>query len=110
MTNPTMLRQNETLADDVGDAIRGQVRELRADAWDIKVDPGGLVRIPDGDYSARYLGHETAFLFNSGKIILRFQIVEGPHSSVRLTRPYRAKRLLGRPAKSGQFELGVKAQ
>ncbi|MDT3680296.1 MAG: hypothetical protein ROZ64_15845 [Burkholderiaceae bacterium] len=77
------------------------------DQWDIQVDTSAaLSRVPDGVYVARYIESETLFLFNSGKVILRFEIVEGDLTGTRLVKPYRVKKLLSRPRKGGRFTLG----
>lgn len=82
------------------------VRLQTGEQWDFKVDPESHVRIPDGDYLCKYLGHDTGFLFNSGKVFLRFEVFDGAHTGARLYKPYRVKKLIGRPAKGGRFELG----
>lgn len=74
--------------------------------WDLEVDDSNAPRVPDAEYVARFIEHETLFLFRGGKVVLRFEIAEGEFAGVRLLRPYRAKRLLGRPSKSGRFVLG----
>ncbi len=77
------------------------------DHWDIEVDnASALARVPDGVYVARYVESETVFLFNSGKVVLRFEIADGDLSGVRLIKPYRVKKLLGRPRRGGRFTLG----
>ena len=83
-----------------------KVVPLQGEAWDAKVDVDGLVRLPDGQHLCKYLGHETVFLFKSGKAILNFEVTQGePHAGTRLIKPYRV-RLNGRPSKGGRFELG----
>jgi len=75
--------------------------------WDIEVDTSAaLSRVPDGVYVARYIESETLFLFNSGKVVLRFEIVQGDLAGTRLVKPYRVKKLLSRPRKGGRFSLG----
>lgn len=79
---------------------------IARESWDFQVDAAAAPRVPDGEYVARYIGHETMFIFNSGKVMLRFELAECEFAGVRLVRPYRAKQLLGRPSKRGRFELG----
>lgn len=75
--------------------------------WDIEVDTSAaLNRVPDGLYVARYVESETLFLFNSGKVILRFEIADGDLAGTRIVKPYRVKKLLSRPRKGGKFTLG----
>lgn len=77
------------------------------DQWDIEVDTtSALARVPDAVYVVRFVEFETLFLFNSGKVILRFEVVEGDLAGTRLVKPYRVKKLLSRPRKGGRFILG----
>lgn len=76
------------------------------ESWDLQVDGATAPRVPDGEYVARFIEHETLFLFSSGKVVLRFELAEDELAGVRLLRPYRVKRLLGRPGKGGRFMLG----
>ncbi len=102
-----LARTEASFAGDGDWTVSQNVVSLKsAEQWDIKVAPDSLLRVPNGDYSCKYLGHETALLFNSGKIILKFEVMDGPHTGLRLIKPYRAKKLIGRPAKGGRFELG----
>src|SRR2546421_7496221 len=74
---------------------------------DVAVE-GHKPHIPTGAYLARYLGHETAFLFaKAQKIFLRFEICEGAHQGVRLVRPYRVRRIVGKPGPGGKFILAA---
>ena len=79
---------------------------IARESWDFQVDASAGPLVPDGEYVARYIRHETMFIFNSGKVMLHFELAECEFAGVRLMRPYRAKRLLGRPCKRGRFELG----
>jgi hypothetical protein len=93
-------------------AMNASVSHLNAararEEWDVQVDASTAhSRVPDAEYVVRYIEHETLFLFNSGKVVLRFEIVESDeHSGSRLLRPYRVKKLLNRPCKGGRFQLG----
>jgi len=64
--------------------------------------------VPEGEYLARYIGHETAVLFSRAKkVALRFEICEGPYQRTRLTRYYRAQQLIGKPGPGGRFQLSA---
>ena len=62
--------------------------------------------VPDGKYQAVFVRHETAFVFRAAKVFLWFRIVNpGDYFSVELYRPYRVKKLLGKPGRGGKFKL-----
>lgn len=62
--------------------------------------------VPDGKYQAVLVRHETAFVFKTAKVFLWFRIIEpGEHYGKELYRPYRVKRLIGKPGKNGSFRL-----
>lgn len=82
------------------------VHPVERESWDVQVDDTNSPRVRDGEYIARFVEHETLFLFSSGKVVLRFELAECEFAGVRLLRPYRVKRLLGRPGKGGRFMLG----
>lgn len=66
--------------------------------------------VPDGWYQAIYIGHDTAVLFGRAcKIFLKFQItdMQSEFDGVRLMRPYRVRRLIGRPGPNGKFALSA---
>ena len=64
--------------------------------------------IPEGEYLARYLWHDTAVLFaKAHKVVLHFEICEGPHTGTRLTRYYRVKQLIGKSGRNGKFKLAA---
>jgi hypothetical protein len=65
--------------------------------------------IPDGEYMARYLHHETAVLFGgrAHKIFLRFEICDGEHQGVQIVRPYRVRKVVGRTGRNGKFVLAA---
>lgn len=63
--------------------------------------------IPEGQYAAQYIGHETAVSFTVPKAYVHFRLVEpGEHLGVHLYRAFRVKELTGRPRKGGGFKLG----
>lgn len=77
-----------------------------AEGWDCQIIGPERLNLPDGIYEAAYLGHDTAFLFKTAKVFLRFRIVTtGPFHAVELYRAYRARALVGRPGKGGRFKL-----
>lgn len=87
----------------------------RGDAGD-EVDDDSMVveghkaRVRDGVYQAKYVGHDTAILFaHAPKVFLKFEVVgeSGQYDGVRLIRPYRVRRLIGRPGPNGKFVLSA---
>ena len=67
---------------------------------------GHIALVPDGVYQAKYLGHDTAIMFaRAPKVFLKFEIVgeSSEYDGVCLIRPYRVRRLIGRPGPSGKF-------
>ena len=80
--------------------------QREADAWDIEVAESAHPRIPDGDYEAVFVRHETALLLKTGKVFLWFRIVTpGSHFDAEICRPYRCREIIGRPGKGGRFKL-----
>lgn len=62
--------------------------------------------VPDGKYQAVLVRHETAFVFKTAKVFLWFRIIDpGEHYGKELYRPYRVKRLIGKPGRNGSFKL-----
>jgi hypothetical protein len=65
------------------------------------------VRIPDAEYSAVLVYHETSFIFRTPKVYLWFRIIDpGPLFEVMVFRAYRVKRITGKPKRNGGFKLG----
>lgn len=63
-------------------------------------------RIPDGEYQAHLVFHETAFAFKAPKVYLWFKLIEfGEHFEKLVYRPYRVKQLKGNPGRNGRFVL-----
>ena len=54
---------------------------------DARVDDDGP--LPEGEYSLAYTGHQLAFVFGTGKLYIRFRVVEGEYVGSRLYRAYR---------------------
>jgi len=70
---------------------------------------GHKALVPDGIYQARYIGHDTAIMFGrASKVFLKFEVVgESEYPGVRLIRPYRVLRLVGKPGPDGKFVLSA---
>lgn len=74
---------------------------------------GTSLLIPEGEYQAKFTGHDTAFLFNkTPKIFLHFEIIEpGNHFGSKVYRAYRVFKLIDMPRKgdrsvpNGRFKL-----
>lgn len=47
--------------------------------------------LPEGEYLVAYTGHTQRFMFNTGKLFVRFRIVDGERSGARLYRAYNVK-------------------
>jgi len=76
------------------------------EGWDCELIDDNKPLLPEGVYEAAFIGHETAFVFQSAKVFLRFRIVtEGEWFGMELYRVYRAYRLVGKPSKGGKFKL-----
>jgi hypothetical protein len=67
--------------------------------------------LPEGIWlEAKFEGHATAKIFNTGKLFLRFTVTEiGPHLGVRLFRAFRIRQIVGRPGPGGKFVLGARS-
>ena len=81
------------------------IREAARD--DIAVDASGFKpRVPDAEYRAVLARHETAMVFRTPKVFLRFRIVDiGPHFETILFRAYRVHKLRSKPGPGGQIGL-----
>jgi hypothetical protein len=77
----------------------------RDDDDDIEIDWGRQAPlVPDGEYVAKFVGHETAVVFGEGKVFLHFEIVDGgPLSGAKLFRAFRVVSLVGTPGPGGKF-------
>jgi hypothetical protein len=67
--------------------------------------------LPEGIWlEAKVTGHDTAFIFNSPKVIVHFSIVQaGEFFGLKLFRAFRVKRFIGRPGPNGRFTLGARS-
>lgn len=67
-----------------------------------------IIWVPDGDYSLRFTGWRTGLYFGKQpKVVLSFKITEfGEYFEWPLERFYNAKRLIGKPGKNGNFQVG----
>jgi hypothetical protein len=74
---------------------------------DVAVDVSAYKpHVPDGDYSAILIGHDTAFIFRTAKAILRFRIATpGPQCGIELFKAYRVWKLRSKPGRGGQIAL-----
>ena len=87
----------------------------RDDADDADDDESMVVEdhkalVPDGWYQAKFTGHDTAVLFGRAcKIFLKFEVVENAdgYNGIRLVRPYRIRRIVGKPGPNGKFVLSA---
>lgn len=68
------------------------------------------VLIPDGNYQAVFLHHETSNVFKAAKVFLHFRVVDiGPAYEQTLFRAYGAKMLEGRTGRGGRFRLSPRS-
>jgi hypothetical protein len=47
--------------------------------------------IPAGEYAVAYIGHHLTFMFNTGKVFIRFRIVAGEYAGRELYRAFNVK-------------------
>lgn len=67
--------------------------------------------LPEGEYTAEFLYHETATAFRDSKLYMHFRILDfGEYFGKQLFRAYRVKGLKGAPRKSGAFKLGRRSE
>jgi hypothetical protein len=90
--------------------LSARLRAIQArvsDSEDPSVDVEGFkALLPEGSYEAVYLGHQTALVFHTPKVFLRFRITQhGPYNGVEVFRAFRVRALKGRPAPNGGFTL-----
>lgn len=65
------------------------------------------VDIPSDRYEAKYLHYETLSIFKSPKVVLWMEITSfGREFGVTVPKFYNARRLRGKPGKSGKFSVG----
>ena len=88
-------------------SLRLLQRDREAQDDDVAIDDAGYKpRVPDGEYQAVMLGHNTAYIFRTAKVFLRFQIIDtGPHFGVELFKAYRVAKLRSKPGPNGQISL-----
>jgi len=88
-------------------AILRPLRRVEEAQDDIAIDSTHYKpRVPDGEYRAVMLGHQTAFVFRTAKVFLRFRIIDpGPHFETELFKAYRVHKLRGKPGPGGQISL-----
>jgi len=61
--------------------------------------------VPDGEYVVRFLRHDTATVFRTPKLFLRFEIIGPTHAGALLYAAFRVKHLKGQPGKNGRFVI-----
>ena len=83
------------------------LKHERARDDDVAIDAAAYKpRVPDGHYIAVMLRHETAYIFRTAKVFLRFRIIDtGPHFDVQLFKAYRVWKLRSKPGANGQISL-----
>jgi len=62
-------------------------------------------QMPEGDYLASCLWHETAIFATTPKVYIWFQIVDGKFTGTQLYAAYRVTKIKGKSKKGGAFEL-----
>ena len=73
---------------------------------DIRFESPERPTFPDGDYSAIYTHHETAFVFKTPKVFVWFRIVSsGPAHNAMVYRAYRVRSLTGKARRNGGFAV-----
>ncbi len=88
------------------DSFRKRAKEGREETAVINLDTAPLV--DPGVYRLAFIHYRTALVYGKApKVALRFRIVDnGPFFEVELDRWYNCKRLIGKPCKGGNFEIG----
>jgi hypothetical protein len=80
-----------------------RIREVELD--DGIVEGAQHPLVPEGEYVARYVRHETAMAFKTPKLFLHFELIGPCHEGTNLFIAYRVKRLVGQPGKNGRFAV-----
>jgi hypothetical protein len=86
----------------------GNVVHLSESDDDIAVE-GFKPLLPEGKwFEARFDGHATAVIFNTGKVFWEFTITEpGEWFEQKVFRAFRVRKLIGRPGNGGKFILAA---
>lgn len=96
---------NETQSPDLSARLRAIQAQANDEDAGVGVE-GFKALLPEGSYEAAYLGHQTAFVFNTPKVFLRFRITQhGLYNGVEVFRAFRVRALKGRPTANGGFTL-----
>lgn len=66
--------------------------------------------VPDGEYVAKLIRHETANVFKTPKLFIHLELVESTHQGARVYAAYRVKRLIGQPGKNGRFVISPRSE
>lgn len=83
------------------------LRVLQGDEDDIVDVEGFKPLLPEGHwFEAKFTGHSTAIIFAASKVFWEFTVVEpGEWNEQKLFRPFRVRRVIGRPGPKGKFVL-----
>lgn len=88
-----------------------EVARLADSQTDITVVGHKHPLVPEGEYLAAFLYHETAITFTVPKVYLHFRLVSfGPHFETPLIAAFNARGIVGRPRKNGRFKLGRRSR
>ncbi len=108
MKSTTQISQEPSLKVPRG---RGRPKPHAVSLDDILVEGDQYPLVPDGEYVARFLLHETAVVFRTPKVFLHFELVDfGRYFKTQLWQAYRVRRLIGTPGKGGRFALGRRSE
>lgn len=67
--------------------------------------------LPEGEYTARYLHHETKKAFGDHKVYVHFELLDhGTHYLTKLYRAYRVRDFKGKSGKGGGVILGKRSE
>lgn len=81
------------------------------------IEHGGAgMLIPEGEYQAKFTGHDTSYVFKTPKAFLHFEIVDpGEYCGAELFRAYRVAALIDKPrqgessVRNGKFKLKARS-
>ena len=65
----------------------------------------GTPWVPPGEYVVRLLRYELTYIFNTAKVFIHFEIVEGEYSGIRLYAAYRVLEIKRKTKNGGKFSL-----
>jgi hypothetical protein len=78
------------------------------DQGQVSVQMDDVPLVPPGTYRLAFVSYRTALVYGRAhKVALRFQIIDqGDSYGVQIDRWYNAKRIIGKPRKNGNFQVG----